>query len=91
MVFYDFYKLPSSFTKEELSKEIKPMKSWCHLTCALWIPEVSVLDEKKNKVIQNVNQIDKKRWQLQCILCKSKTGAAVQCVPVACTVVPVQL
>ena len=78
-LFYNFYKLPSSFTKEELDKEVKPVHSWCHLSCALWIPEVNVTDEKKSKVITGVNIIDKKRWQLQCMICKSKSGAAVQC------------
>lgn len=66
---------------------------WIHLSCGLWTPEV-FLEEKKNVInIKGVENIDKKRFNLSCSICKTKSifflvqknrfkiesGACVQC------------
>lgn len=61
---------------------MKPTRSgtkWVHVSCALWIPEVSIGNPEKMEPITNVSQIPSNRWSLICCLCKEKTGACIQC------------
>ncbi|KAI3367392.1 hypothetical protein L3Q82_026253 [Scortum barcoo] len=61
---------------------MKPTRSgtkWIHVSCALWIPEVSIGNPEKMEPITNVSQIPSNRWALICCLCKEKTGACIQC------------
>ncbi|XP_044021594.1 protein Jade-1 isoform X11 [Siniperca chuatsi] len=61
---------------------MKPTRSgtkWVHVSCALWIPEVSIGNPEKMEPITNVSQIPSNRWALICCLCKEKTGACIQC------------
>ncbi|KAM6969439.1 protein Jade-1 isoform 1-T2 [Tautogolabrus adspersus] len=61
---------------------MKPTRSgtkWVHVSCALWIPEVSIGNPEKMEPITNVSQIPGNRWALICCLCKEKTGACIQC------------
>ncbi|KAG9344003.1 hypothetical protein JZ751_012479 [Albula glossodonta] len=61
---------------------MKPTRSgtkWVHVSCALWIPEVSIGNPEKMEPIMNVSQIPSNRWALLCCLCKEKTGACIQC------------
>ncbi|KAI4897031.1 hypothetical protein NFI96_014392, partial [Prochilodus magdalenae] len=61
---------------------MKPTRSgskWVHVSCALWIPEVSIGNPEKMEPITSVSQIPNNRWALICCLCKEKTGACIQC------------
>ncbi|XP_037098218.1 protein Jade-1 isoform X1 [Syngnathus acus] len=61
---------------------MKPTRSgtkWVHVSCALWIPEVSIGNPEKMEPITNVSHIPSNRWALSCCLCKDKTGACIQC------------
>uniref|UniRef100_A0A3P9HLV4 Protein Jade-1 n=1 Tax=Oryzias latipes TaxID=8090 RepID=A0A3P9HLV4_ORYLA len=52
---------------------------WVHVSCALWIPEVSIGNPEKMEPITNVSHIPSNRWALICCLCKEKAGACIQC------------
>uniref|UniRef100_A0A8C6TMK0 Protein Jade-1 n=1 Tax=Neogobius melanostomus TaxID=47308 RepID=A0A8C6TMK0_9GOBI len=61
---------------------MKPTRSgtkWVHVSCALWIPEVSIGNPEKMEPVTNVSQIPSNRWALICCICKEKTGACIQC------------
>ncbi|XP_059209707.1 protein Jade-1 isoform X2 [Centropristis striata] len=61
---------------------MKPTRSgtkWVHVSCALWIPEVSIGNPEKMEPITNVSHIPSNRWALICCLCKEKAGACIQC------------
>ncbi|XP_061699422.1 protein Jade-1 isoform X2 [Syngnathoides biaculeatus] len=61
---------------------MKPTRSgtkWVHVSCALWIPEVSIGNPEKMEPITNVSHIPSNRWALNCCLCKEKMGACIQC------------
>lgn len=50
---------------------------WIHLSCGLWTPEV-FLDDKKNTItIKGVENIDKKRFNLMCSICKGKSNESI--------------
>uniref|UniRef100_A0A8C2G1C7 Protein Jade-1 n=1 Tax=Cyprinus carpio TaxID=7962 RepID=A0A8C2G1C7_CYPCA len=68
---------------------MKPTRSgtkWVHVSCALWIPEVSIGNPEKMEPITNVSHIPSNRWALICCLCKEKTGACIQCSAKSCRV-----
>ncbi|XP_062864155.1 protein Jade-1 [Trichomycterus rosablanca] len=68
---------------------MKPTRSgskWVHVSCALWIPEVSIGNPEKMEPITSVSQIPNNRWALICCLCKEKTGACIQCSAKSCRV-----
>ncbi|CAI2370078.1 unnamed protein product [Moneuplotes crassus] len=55
---------------------VKSQEKWAHVTCVLWVPEISYKDfETKTEIIGNVSN---ERWLLKCSYCKSR-GAALQC------------
>lgn len=61
---------------------MKPTRSgtkWVHVSCALWIPEVSIGSPEKMEPITKVSHIPSSRWALVCSLCNEKTGASIQC------------
>ncbi|XP_033869628.2 protein Jade-1-like isoform X1 [Acipenser ruthenus] len=61
---------------------MKPTPSgtkWVHVSCALWIPEVSIGSPEKMEPITKVSHIPNSRWALVCRLCKEKSGACIQC------------
>ncbi|XP_030642718.1 protein Jade-1 [Chanos chanos] len=66
---------------------MKPTRSgnkWVHVSCALWIPEVSIGNPEKMEPITNVSHIPSHRWALVCCLCKEKMGACIQCSAKSC-------
>ncbi|XP_052009975.1 protein Jade-1-like [Xyrauchen texanus] len=68
---------------------MKPTRSgtkWVHVSCALWIPEVSIGNPEKMEPITNVSHIPSNRWALICCVCKEKTGACIQCSAKSCRV-----
>ncbi|GIY41308.1 protein Jade-3 [Caerostris extrusa] len=55
-------------------------EKWAHVSCALWIPEVSIgCPEKMEPVVTKISQIPASRWALICTLCRERVGACIQC------------
>lgn len=52
---------------------------WAHVSCALWIPEVSIGCVTNMEPITKVKSIPPSRWALVCNLCNIKQGAPIQC------------
>ena len=47
---------------------------WLHMSCSLFIPELYFKDDKKYTGINRLDQIDKKRFNLICIVCNTKSN-----------------
>ena len=60
-------------------KATKSGGKWAHVSCALWIPEVSIHCVEKMEPITAIQAIPSSRWNLLCVLCKEKVGACIQC------------
>ncbi|XP_045426382.1 protein Jade-3 [Pipistrellus kuhlii] len=60
-------------------KSNKTGTKWAHVSCALWIPEVSIGSPERMEPITKISHIPHSRWGLVCYLCKVKTGACIQC------------
>ena len=60
-------------------KATRNLRHWCHVSCALWIPETGFGNPDKMEPIINLNQVAPYRWQLVCNLCKEKRGCCLQC------------
>ncbi|KAL5970526.1 Protein Jade-1 [Taenia solium] len=65
---------------------MKLVESWCHVSCALWVPEVSFQDVDLMEPITNINGIPQARKNLVCVLCKIHYGAPIQCSVKKCKV-----
>ncbi|XP_061926149.1 protein Jade-1 [Entelurus aequoreus] len=68
---------------------LKPTRSgtkWVHVSCALWIPEVSIGCPEKMEPITKVSHIPASRWALSCSLCGEHTGTCIQCSMPLCVV-----
>ncbi|KAK7925170.1 hypothetical protein WMY93_007480 [Mugilogobius chulae] len=68
---------------------LKPTRSgtkWVHVSCALWIPEVSIGCPEKMEPITKVSHIPSSRWALSCSLCREHTGTCIQCSMPSCIV-----
>ncbi|CAF0754565.1 unnamed protein product [Adineta steineri] len=52
---------------------------WCHLTCALWLPELKFVDYTKMEPVIYLDKISHARWSLRCVVCSTMEGACVQC------------
>ncbi|XP_062514067.1 protein Jade-1-like isoform X2 [Corticium candelabrum] len=68
---------------------LKPIRfhpKWCHVRCALWIPEVGVGNVDRMEPITKTELIPQSRWNLVCTICKRKQGACIQCSVKSCTV-----
>ncbi|XP_054611066.1 protein Jade-1 isoform X2 [Dunckerocampus dactyliophorus] len=68
---------------------LKPTRSgtkWVHVSCALWIPEVSIGCPEKMEPITKVSHIPTSRWALSCSVCGEHTGTCIQCSTPSCIV-----
>ncbi|XP_043927786.1 protein Jade-3 [Protopterus annectens] len=65
-------------------KATKTGTKWAHVSCALWIPEVSIACPERMEPVTKVSRIPPSRWALICSLCKLKTGACIQCSVKSC-------
>ncbi|XP_069492719.1 protein Jade-3 isoform X2 [Ambystoma mexicanum] len=65
-------------------KSTRTGTKWAHVSCALWIPEVSIACPERMEPITKVSHIPPSRWGLVCSLCKEKTGACIQCSVKSC-------
>uniref|UniRef100_A0A8C9AFT0 Jade family PHD finger 2 n=1 Tax=Prolemur simus TaxID=1328070 RepID=A0A8C9AFT0_PROSS len=66
---------------------LKPTRSgtkWVHVSCALWIPEVSIGCPEKMEPITKISHIPASRWALSCSLCKECAGTCIQCSMPSC-------
>ncbi|XP_075248539.1 bromodomain-containing protein 1-like isoform X2 [Convolutriloba macropyga] len=53
---------------------------WCHVSCAIWIPEVQFANAVFLEPIENLESIPAARFKLCCYICKKRNaGACVQC------------
>lgn len=54
---------------------------WCHVVCALWVPEVSFQNPVFLEPIDGLRNVPAARWRLRCYVCKSAAGkgACIQC------------
>lgn len=59
-------------------------QKWTHVSCALWVPEVSIGCVEKMEPITKISQIPPSRWALTCCLCRERMGACIQCSVKAC-------
>ncbi|XP_076315906.1 uncharacterized protein LOC143228548 [Tachypleus tridentatus] len=60
-------------------KTTKSGRKWAHVSCALWIPEVSIGNVDKMEPIIKISDISPRRWSLVCSLCRERVGACIQC------------
>ncbi|KAG6453412.1 hypothetical protein O3G_MSEX008140 [Manduca sexta] len=54
-------------------------QKWAHVSCVLWIPEVSIGCAEKMEPITKISSIPASRWSLVCVLCRERKGACIQC------------
>ncbi|KAI4503528.1 hypothetical protein M0802_000931 [Mischocyttarus mexicanus] len=54
-------------------------QKWAHVSCALWIPEVSIGCVERMEPITKISSIPPSRWALICVLCRERVGACIQC------------
>jgi NuA3 HAT complex component NTO1 len=52
---------------------------WAHLTCSMWIPEVSLGNHTFMEPVMDVEKVPKNRWKLTCYICNQRMGACIQC------------
>nr|CAH8848257.1 unnamed protein product [Trichobilharzia regenti] len=52
---------------------------WCHVSCALWIPEVGFGNVELMEPVIRLDSIPQARRNLLCSICRSRYGAPVQC------------
>lgn len=52
---------------------------WAHVSCVLWIPEVSIGCAEIMEPITKISSIPGSRWALTCVLCRNRKGACIQC------------
>ncbi|KAK6168409.1 hypothetical protein SNE40_020949 [Patella caerulea] len=60
-------------------KSTRSGTKWAHVSCSLWIPEVSIGCVEKMEPITKISLIPASRWALVCCLCKERSGACIQC------------
>ncbi|XP_033632001.1 protein Jade-3-like [Asterias rubens] len=67
-------------------KSTRSGTKWAHVSCALWIPEVSIGCVERMEPITKISQIPGSRWALICNLCRVRTGACIQCSVKTCKI-----
>jgi hypothetical protein len=53
--------------------------TWCHVVCAIWIPELGFESSGPDALVMGQNDIDPHRFTLLCSLCRKRGGACIQC------------
>ena len=67
-------------TELYLNEKIVKENAWVHLSCALWLPEISIKNFDLKEKIQGVENISKKRLQEKCDIClKTGYGPTIKC------------
>lgn len=58
---------------------------WCHLVCAIWIPEPCISDIARMQPVERLDKISSKRRQLQCAVCKTDDDSpCIECSESGC-------
>lgn len=65
-------------------KSTRSGTKWAHVSCAIWIPEVTIGCVEKMEPITKISMIPASRWSLICCICKERCGACIQCSVKAC-------
>ncbi|XP_071949495.1 uncharacterized protein [Antedon mediterranea] len=65
--------------KGGVMKSTRSGTKWSHVSCALWVPEVSIGCVDRMEPVTKISQIPASRWALVCNLCRVRTGACIQC------------
>ncbi|WAQ98834.1 JADE1-like protein [Mya arenaria] len=65
-------------------KSTRSGTKWAHVSCAIWIPEVTIGCVEKMEPITKISMIPASRWSLVCCVCKERCGACIQCSVKAC-------
>ncbi|XP_045203812.2 protein Jade-1-like isoform X2 [Mercenaria mercenaria] len=65
-------------------KSTRSGTKWSHVSCAIWIPEVTIGCVEKMEPITKISMIPASRWSLICCICKERCGACIQCSVKAC-------
>lgn len=65
-------------------KSTRSGTKWAHVSCAIWIPEVTIGCVEKMEPITKISQIPASRWALCCVVCKERCGACIQCSVKSC-------
>uniref|UniRef100_F6XEQ3 Jade n=1 Tax=Ciona intestinalis TaxID=7719 RepID=F6XEQ3_CIOIN len=60
-------------------KSTRSGNKWAHVSCALWIPEITIADPDRMEPITKVSHVPSSRWALLCSICKDRVGACIQC------------
>ncbi|EAS03088.2 PHD zinc finger protein (macronuclear) [Tetrahymena thermophila SB210] len=86
-LYFDFQYQNKVYPPEEIQKyEPKSKNIWIHLTCALWIQECYFEERSSLNMIRGIENIDKKRFLLTCLICKQKkSGCCIQCAKGKCS------
>ena len=67
-------------TEIYLNEKIAKENAWVHLSCALWLPEITIKNFDLKEKIQGVENISKKRLQEKCDIClKIGYGPTIKC------------
>ena len=67
-------------TEKYLNEKIAKENAWVHLSCALWLPEISIKNFDLKEKIQGVENIPKKRLLEKCDIClKIGYGPTIKC------------
>uniref|UniRef100_UPI00358FFECB protein Jade-1-like isoform X1 n=2 Tax=Myxine glutinosa TaxID=7769 RepID=UPI00358FFECB len=59
---------------------------WTHVSCALWVPEVSIGCPERMEPVTKISHVPASRWSLICSVCREKTGACIQCSVKSCII-----
>ena len=80
---YNYFNLPASSDHDTL-KSLQPLPKtvWCHLSCSYWIPQLTF--DSKTHQVQGIENVDKRRLNVKCGICKQTRGCVVQCVAKNC-------
>ena len=61
-------------------KQTEDGRSWVHVQCALWLPEIDFGSLQLREPIFGLKKVDKERFKFKCYLCGRKNvGACIQC------------
>ena len=80
--FFEFFKSLTNYSSPNLLGAFKQTvdNKWCHVVCALWIPEISFQNPVFLEPIDGLRNVPKARWSLKCYICKKQNcGASIQC------------
>lgn len=64
-------------------------KEWCHVACAQWVPEASIVDKNKAETIKPVSPDDvpRERRNASCSYCTRSNGTLMRCCHGHCQIV----